>query len=486
MNKIEDIQPTNVHINVQNFGPIEKAEIDLRPLTVFVGESNTGKTYLAALIYALHQHFEGFSRFPSSDSSVISLGFLYRQDHHQSSEIEAELEEEILETLAKLNTPKRLFKFLDLPQWMRDRLESNLTDQENLRNKLKRCFDFSSVSDLIRFTGSQTNEMKVELKILAKNQILWSFDMSDSGNGLTTDGHVSQEMVLRANGKSIFSNIPDVMSLIQFLRVPQDQKANLYYLPAARSAIMQIHGVIASSLIDRATPTDSERFPQAFTFSGMIADFLQQIIHYKRRNGSVDQVSRIAKALEDDILRGQIEVKRPVPGGYPEFLYRPQQTEQVLRMSQVSAMVSELTPLVLFLRGVIRPGDTLIIEEPEAHLHPHAQTKIALTFARLVRSGIRVVVTTHSDWILQQIGNLIREGELKKQDVDARESRDWLLKEDVGAWWFHADKPVVEIPFDRIEGIEPSDYEAIADGLYNTFVELERQFLNEEAAGKNE
>lgn len=485
MRDIKDTHSPNVHIKVQNFGPIKHAEIDLRPLTVFVGESNTGKTYLAALIYALHQHFEGFSRFPCSDSSVISLGFLYRQ-YHQPAEIQAEMEEEMLETLENLNAPKRSFKFSDLPQWMRDRLESNFTDQENLRNKLKRCFDFSSVSGLIRFTGGQNNGMKVGLKVLEKNQILWSFDMSNFGNRLVTDGRVNQDMVLRANGKSIFSKIPDVKSLIQFLRVPQDERANLYYLPAARSAIMQIHGVIASSLIERATPTGSERFPEASTFSGMIADFLQQIIHYKGRNGSADPVSSIAKALEDDILHGQIEVKRPVPEGYPEFLYRPQQTEQVLRMSQVSAMVSELTPLVLFLRGVIRPGDTLIIEEPEAHLHPRAQTEIALTFARLVRAGVRLVVTTHSEWLLQQIGNLIREGELKKQDVDTRESGDWLLKEDVGAWWFHADKPVVEIPFDRIEGIEPSDYEDIADGLYNTFVELERRFLEEEAANANE
>ena len=146
MQNTKDLQPTNVHIKVENFGPIEQAEIDLRPLTVFVGESNTGKTYLAALIYALHRHFEGFSRFPCSDSSVISLGFLYRQRQHQSAEIQAELEDEMLETFKKLNASKRSFKFSDLPQWMRDRLESNLTDQEHLRNNLKRYFDFSSVS----------------------------------------------------------------------------------------------------------------------------------------------------------------------------------------------------------------------------------------------------------------------------------------------------------------------------------------------------
>ena len=244
--------------------------------------------------------------------------------------------------------------------------------------------------------------------------------------------------------------------------------------------------VIASSLAERATPTGLERSPESSTFSGMIADFLKQIIRYQARNGSRDQVSSIAKALEDDILHGQIEVKRPVPEGYPEFLYRPQQTEQTLRMSQVSAMVSELTPLVLFLRGVIRPGDTLIIEEPEAHLHPRAQTEIALIFARLIRAGVRVVVTTHSEWLLQQIGNLIRQGELKKQDIDTEESGNWLFKEDVGAWWFHADKPVAEIPFDRIEGIEPSDYYEVADALYDIFVKQERQFIDEETVSENE
>ncbi len=40
-------KPPNVQIAVQNFGPVAKADIDLRPLTVFVGESNTGKTYLS-------------------------------------------------------------------------------------------------------------------------------------------------------------------------------------------------------------------------------------------------------------------------------------------------------------------------------------------------------------------------------------------------------------------------------------------------------
>ena len=49
-------------LEVTNFGPIAEARIDLRPLTVFVGPSNTGKSYLAVLIYALHRHFDQHRR----------------------------------------------------------------------------------------------------------------------------------------------------------------------------------------------------------------------------------------------------------------------------------------------------------------------------------------------------------------------------------------------------------------------------------------
>ena len=50
----------NYRIEVADFGPIEHAAVDLRPLTVFAGPSNTGKSYLAMLVYALHRIFGSF------------------------------------------------------------------------------------------------------------------------------------------------------------------------------------------------------------------------------------------------------------------------------------------------------------------------------------------------------------------------------------------------------------------------------------------
>ena len=155
---------------------------------------------------------------------------------------------------------------------------------------------------------------------------------------------------------------------------------------------MQSHSVIASSLIKRSARSGLEPV-EISTFSGMIADFLEQIVSYKERNRLSSRISRVAEKLEAELLEGKIEVKRPVPDAYPEFLYRPDQAEEALRMSHSSAMVSELAPLVLFLRGIVEQGDLLIIEEPESHLHPGAQTKIAHILARLVQAGVKVLIT---------------------------------------------------------------------------------------------
>ena len=65
-------QGESLQLSVSNFGPIAKAEIDLRPLTVFVGPSNTGKSYLAMLVYTLHKHFNDYIRLDSFGSGKMA------------------------------------------------------------------------------------------------------------------------------------------------------------------------------------------------------------------------------------------------------------------------------------------------------------------------------------------------------------------------------------------------------------------------------
>ncbi len=467
-------------INVENFGPIEAAEIDLRPLTVFVGESNTGKTYLAALIYALHQHFSGISQFPWANYVTSILSIAYRSRDRYTQERREALEQEMLEVLEKLNTPERPFKYFDLPQQIHNALESRRLDWRDFPNELIRCFDFESVSNLIRY---RSNEMKVTLSVHDKNERCWDFETLVTGSAKPVIAlHINPDMILfKAKRKTEFREISDVERLFRTLGTPQLRPEASYYLPAARSGVMQSRDVLATALIKRATRIGIDPL-EVSTFSGMIGDFLEQIVQYKERNESSEEIRHVAEQLEMELLEGKIEVKRPTSEAYPEFLYRPNQSEEALRMSHSSAMVSELAPLVLYLRSIVRQGDLLIIEEPESHLHPGAQTIIAQTLARLVRAGVRVLITTHSNYMLQQISNLIREGELRKQGKSTNETEDYLKAEEVGTWWFHKDKPVEELPFDLVEGIEPEDHLDIAEDLYNRSAGLQNRI--EETKGK--
>ena len=456
----------NVEISVKNFGPIAEATIELRPLTVFVGPSNTGKTYFSTLIYALHRIFEGFLHLPgrAREMGFSTLSSLLHQNN------------ELREEPKKQNTPDRPLKFSDLPQTVRDTLQSGLKkDLESLKTELERCFDLNSITELIRLKDDRCPEMNVSLEVREGIQNLWHSNLTASKSDITVDGSVNEDALVlpkewvKSEGL-LYTN--DIFIALSVELGKHTQKR--YYLPAARSGIMQSHRVIASSLVERATRGGLAPL-EIPTFSGVVADFMQQLILYEKPEAPNKEIHHLADALESDVLAGQILMK-PTPSGYPEFLYRPHTTGEEIRLTRAASMVSELAPVVLFLRGGIRAGDTLIIEEPEAHLHPGAQTEIALTLAGLVRAGVRVVVTTHSDWLLKEIANLIRIGELKRKGVQKSEKMapgHWLLPEEVGTWWFQKDGIVKHIPFDPTEGIEPTDYEDVADKLYDRSVNLQ-------------
>ena len=469
----------DVYINVENFGPIEAAEIDLRPLTIFVGESNTGKTYLAALTYALYQHFRGISQFPWAGNIAKYYSSVSRSGDSPSQDRQKELEQEAFEALEKLNTTDRPFLFSDLPKQARSVLDIMLMAQKDFSNELIRCFDYESVSKLIRFTDSRDNEMNVSLSVHEGKQKYWNFEVQTAvSTDPSINGFINPDLILHdANEPKKETESPgksNIERLFRALYTDLWRTSASYYLPAARSGIMQSRDVLATALIKRATRIGIDPL-EVSTFSGMIGDFLEQIVQYTERDESSDDIRHVAEQLEMELLEGKIEVKRAAPEAYPEFLYRPNQSEEVLRMSHSSAMVSELAPLVLYLRSIIKKGDLLIIEEPESHLHPGAQTIIARTLARLVRVGVRVLITTHSNYLLQQISNLIREGELQKQGESTNETADYLKAEEVGAWWFHKDKPVQELPFDLVEGIEPEDLLDIAEDLYNQSAGLQNR-----------
>jgi len=91
-----------------------------------------------------------------------------------------------------------------------------------------------------------------------------------------------------------------------------------------------------------------------------------------------------------------------------ELYYTPKGNKQIkLSIDEWSSAVRSLLLIGFYLKHEAKPGDLLMIDEPELNLHPENQRRVARLLARLVNIGIKVFVTTHSDYIIKELNTLI-------------------------------------------------------------------------------
>ena len=250
-----------------------------------------------------------------------------------------------------------------------------------------------------------------------------------------------------------------------------------HYLPADRTGVMHAHKVVVGSLIRGASrgihPTRT--LP---ALSGVVADFIEQLLELGDLSSRRKRLNEnLTQRLEKEILSGSIRNEKSETG-YPVFSYQPTGWKEDLPLMNTSSMVSELAPVVLYLRHVVSPGEVLIIEEPESHLHPGMQVAFIRHLAAAVRSGIRIIITTHSEWVLEELANLVRLSELSESDRKGIGGADYALSPDqVGTWLFEPKKRprgsiVKEMPLDVDYGGFRSDYDDIAIGTHNDWATI--------------
>ena len=481
-------------LEVTDFGPIAKASVDLRPLTVFIGPSNTGKSYLAILMYALHRCFGGPDNyFPRR----------YRTDLFYPDYSVDDQTKKALMNWAREAGLRRILPPLpnSLDKLIRKRLERLPGFDDILRGEICRSFGINTPAETIRHPSSN-NSSRVTLTIpqntagairywidLIQDNVGFSGQFPDSIALLNEAEPTSRDYELvyflrrlsrsearRDENNPAFSDMIEILRARSFNFLLSPIRRTVYYLPADRTGVMHSHQVVVSALIQKATTAGLRPSVNVPMLSGVLGDFLDHLISMPDR-ADRSQQSEQAGRLEDNILRGTIRMARTATD-YPEFLYRPEKWKSDLPLMRTSSMVSELAPVVLYLRYLVQPGDVLIIEEPESHLHPAMQAVFARELARLARSGIRVVVTTHSEWLLDQFANLVRLSGLPEDKRKEFPGADEALQpEQFGAWLFkQKQRPkgsvVEELSIDPDAGGLVSDYNEVAEQLYNEWVRI--------------
>ena len=78
--------------------------------------------------------------------------------------------------------------------------------------------------------------------------------------------------------------------------------------------------------------------------------------------------------------------------------------------------ISQILPVII--KSVSSENETIIIEQPEIHIHPRLQAQLGSLLAESVKSfGNRFIIETHSEHLLLRLQKLIRNGELSHKDV---------------------------------------------------------------------
>ncbi len=429
-------------IEICNLNDISRAEIDLRPLTIFIGPNNMGKTWIAYILSGI---------FGSRGWEEYSQAYARGQLPKSYPSLDAAIED----VLAKGNATIDLYKLAEeygeiyfqnvadyARNWMNDYMETQLANFSNMKvsinlAEIKAVFleQVEKYPLLIRVAGGLFTIRKEQ-----DDKTLYAFTSIEGEEQLAEKLSVEEikyrlvRSIFRVLHQSLYPNVrvfpTERTTLVTFPfgsrtsgKVPRPLDRNtldaLETLEKTLQKIQNLSGLTPSTTIER----------NARATIGPVANFLD-MMSAVFRIGSQQMEERKAKAkndlriqkyidlaeiLENQILSGRLAFSTPEPDPRRDILFQATQ-DVTLEIPIVSSIIKELAPLVFYLRYLAEPGELLIIDEPEMNLHPAAQTQIIEFLAMLVNAGLHVLITTHSTYVIDHLTNLMDAYKHKNQD----------------------------------------------------------------------
>jgi len=433
---------------IEDFAKIKKAAIKISPLIVFVGENNSGKSYIMNLLWGILAIGRMlFSKsIPKNNEYKVCEEFIDEIISKDSYELQKkdfdifidffnivlkDKKNYLLKQVFSINTLN--IKELQIKNYTR---KSGLKIVfANLESEKQR---FSSGKDYIKFPINK-NSVTKQLKYKMIQYITWKLLMED----ITTPLYPYFD-AQKGSGEPLF-------------------------LPASRTGFILTYKSLASDIMNAWGW--NEEINSKFTLP--IIKFLQNLIQQKRVNNP--KYKEAIELLQKDIIDGQIVTYSETIN---EYKYKQNNLKKELPMYVTSSLVSELSPLLIFLSSNLK-YKSLFIEEIEAHLHPKIQRLITQVIIRLVNSGLPVVITTHSDVVLQQLNNMIKLYNSKKQkellDKFNYTKKDILNPNDIIAYQFISkdNKTMIEPLKLTKSGLETPQFNKALIDLANETMELE-------------
>lgn len=373
------------HLIIEKFGKIERAKIQTAPFTLFVGDNNSGKSYLLSLLWGIYSADEWSVLFED-----LAEQEQYRKICEKIFNLLLSLEEGRKQEI-KISSEEFLRVLSDALEKNKDRFVAGIFNAKQvpigkISVEIQEKFDLSikSWKENARINVSYNN---------GRSHLSFPAEMVE--DEVEFAGHIICKHILSwlLKGKRGYYG-----------------KSNVVYFPAARTGFMLAKNIInkvgRQKTFDVSELYDKGKEEELEPFTKPIIRFLDALEDLSLEHET--EYGEIVAWIEKEMAHGKVQYNQETGN---EIRYVPEGCEVSLPLRTSSAVVTELTPLLLFLKYKRRLR-AICYEEPEMCLHPQLQQAMGRLLIRLVNSGISMIATTHSDIIIQHINNMCKLNEM--------------------------------------------------------------------------
>lgn len=436
---------------VENLGPLREAEVDLgKRMILLTGPNSTGKTYLAWSVY-------GLFRSPPDGFRALANEILHSPHQHVSLERLIDIWPDLLEGCGKQLASQLHLCFASERRFFEHVKIAIRPDQKEPSILEPRTALFHPGGPFIArlFAGPQ---LGFQVFKLSNPQIPpWEQELSETVGFQELDSDIKNAFesdllefltgIVRSSIWPQATLLPTERTAIDLFAPELSMRRNRLMHNAAEA---QLDLGFGTSELTASLVRDVGRYPWPIQDNLILVNDLA----YLARRES--EFADLATELET-LLGGVVALSQQ-----GAISFKPAGSSPAIGIHLTSSVVKSLARLVFYFRHLARENQVLIIDEPELNLHPDNQRKIARVLAKATNRGLSLIMSTHSDYFLREINNLIalsRDSDaLRKVRDHYGYTQDELLSADMIGVYLFKDSTAEAIPVDE-SGFEVSTIE---------------------------
>lgn len=409
----------------KNLGPIHEAEMELGDLTILAGRNNTGKTYVAYTLYGFLKTWREWPLLSEFSEELIR--------HSLSSY-------NIPSRFSHLSNVEHLAKIVIAEKQVRLSLDQEMLHSKRKPIMLEMALAFSEAVLPGMFSASDKDFENASIGIMARDKfpeylpkktfaVFMGNEVSFSYRNGEIRISISSPARKNLSPVDLSLALSDIYPSFLFPEFPEP-----FILSTERFGISLFYkeldftkNRLVGALQEIGWGRERERL-QPFLIIDKIAgryalpirdniDYTRDIPYLQRHRSEIYD----AKLFNE--IRDMMGGSYAASGDDIRFKSKARKERRFdIPLHIASSSVRGLSDLYFFLRHVAKKNQLLIIDEPESHLDTANQIQFARLLARAVHAGLKVLITTHSDYIVKEINNLL----MLSQDF---EEKDEVLKE---------------------------------------------------------